>query len=107
VGLPFQRDDVAPQEQLAVQMSLQRAQDVVLAAGQLRGDRVGELDLGAVAGGGLVGHQWFSASLTCCDTRRPSARPATSDMTSGMTLPMSFGEVAPLRSTAPATISRS
>ena len=73
-GSPSSVTHVAAQEEVAVEVTLQRLEHRVLAAGQLGGDVVGELDLA---------FSWRSdarrrrASLTCSDTRRPSARPAT------------------------------
>ena len=48
-GLAFlavERDEIAAQEHLALQMRLERAEDRVLAARQLGGDVVGQLELG-------------------------------------------------------------
>ena len=47
VGLAVERDDVAAQVDRAVEVLLERAQDLVLGAGQLGGDLVGELQLAA------------------------------------------------------------
>ena len=45
-----------------------------------------------------------SFSLTAALTRLPSARPLTFGITSAMTLPISFGELAPDSATASPTI---
>ena len=47
VGLAVERDDVAAQVDRAVEVVLERAQDLVLGAGQLGRDLVGELELAA------------------------------------------------------------
>ena len=47
LGLAVERDDVAAQEQLAVDVALERAQDLVVGAAQRGGDLVGELELAA------------------------------------------------------------
>ena len=92
-----ERDDVAAQEQVAVDVALERAQDAVAAAAERGGDLVGDLDLAA--------HQ-RSASCTSAETRLPSARPPTFGIAAFMTWPMSFGEVAPDSATASATMAR-
>ena len=47
VGVAVERDDVAAQVDRAVEVLLERAQDLVLGAGELGGDLVGELQLAA------------------------------------------------------------
>ena len=47
VGVAVERDDVAAQVDRAVEVLLERAQDLVLGAGQLGRDVVGELELAA------------------------------------------------------------
>ena len=85
LGLAVERHDVAAQEQVAVDVVLERAQDAVAGAAQGGGDLVGDLELAA--------HAQRSASCTRPETRRPSARPATRPMAAFMTLPMSWGDV--------------
>ena len=99
LGVAVERDDVAAQEQLAVDVALERAQDLVVGAAERGGDLVGELDLAA--------HQPRSASWASAETRLPSARPATRAIDAFMTWPMSLGELAPVSATASATIARS
>ena len=95
VGLAVQRQDVAAQEDVAVEALLQRAHDHVVGPRQLGGHLVAELD--------LLSHYGVSSSFAAPLTRLPSARPWTWGMTIAMTLPMSFGEVAPDSATASAT----
>src|SRR4051812_37684626 len=97
--LAVEGDDVAAQEQLAVDVALEGAQDLVVGAAQRGGDLVGELELAA--------HQPRSASCASADTRLPSARPSTRAIDAFMTWPMSLGELAPVSATASATIARS
>src|SRR5262249_50274995 len=99
LGVAVERDDVAAQVQVAVDVALERAQDVVPGAGERLGDLVGDLDLAA--------HQPRSASCAIADTRLPSARPSTRGIAAFMTWPMSFGDAAPVSATASATIARS
>ncbi len=99
LGLAVERDDVAAQEQVAADVALERAQDVVARAGERLGDLVGDLDLAA--------HQVRRASCASADTRLPSARPATRGIAAFITWPMSFGDAAPVSATASATIARS
>ncbi len=98
-ALAVERDDVAAQEQVAADVALERAQDLVARAGQRLGDLVGDLDLAA--------HQLRSASCASAETRLPSARPATRGIAAFITWPMSFGDAAPVSATAAATIARS
>ena len=93
--LPVERQQVAAQEHAAGEMGLERPQDRVLAAGQLRRDFVGQLDLRS--------HP-CRAARTIPDTRLPSARPSTSAIAWRIAIPMSFGLEAPLSATARATI---
>ena len=65
-------------------------------ARQLGGHLVAELD--------LLSHYGVRSSFAAPLTRLPSARPWTCGMTMAMTLPMSFGDVAPDWATASATI---
>jgi hypothetical protein len=95
LGLAVERDDVAAQEHVGGEIVLERLQDGIPRAGELLGDLVVELDLSPHPA---------RASLTCCETRRPSARPATAFMAIGMTLPMSLADSAPLSATAAAAI---
>ena len=99
LGLAVEREDVAAQEELAVEVLLERAQDAVAGARERGGGVVGEFDRAT--------HQPLSASWTSAETRLPSARPATFGIATFITCPMSFGEVAPVSATAPATIARS
>ena len=96
--LAVEREQVAAQEDLAVEVLLERAQDRVLAARQLGGDFVGKLDLRP--------HP-CSAARTIPDTRLPSARPSTAAIACFIAAPMSFGEAAPLSRTACSTIAES
>ena len=91
----LERDDVAAQEDVAVDVLLDLAQHRVLGARQLAGDVVGKLDLAPHPG---------AAPCTAADTRRPSARPPTFGITSFITLPMSFGDEAPASAIASATM---
>src|SRR5207342_3066876 len=77
--LALERDDVAAQEDLAGQVALERLEHLVLGPGELGGNLVRKLDLGA--------HQALSASLTFSETRRPSARPPTEGISAFITLP--------------------
>src|SRR3954470_19790812 len=92
----LERDDVAAQEDVGLEIALERLEQRVAAAGQLLGRLVVDLDLGP--------HAPCSASLTFSETRLPSARPATCAIAPGMTLPMSRGDAAPVCATASATI---
>ena len=97
LGLAVERQHVAAQEHVAVQMSLQRPQDGVLAAGELGGDRVVELD--------LLTHPpcpvyACRASRTRADARLPSARPPAFAITTFITWPMSLGSLAPVSAIA-------
>ena len=92
---PSKREQVAAQEDLAVQVRLERAQHGVLAAGQLGGDFVGELDLRPHPA---------SAARTSPDTRLPSARPSTAAIACFIAMPMSLADAAPLSRTARSTI---
>ena len=94
VGVAVERDDVAAQVELAVEVRLERAQHGVVGARQLGGHDVVELELRA--------HQ-ESASLTLAETRLPSARPPTLGISTPMTLPMSAGVAAPDSAIASAT----
>ena len=98
LGLAVERHHVAAQEHVALEVALERAQDGVLGAAQLGRDLVGDLELAA--------HAQRSASCTSSLTRRPSARPATFAITADITLPISFGDAAPVSSTASATSAR-
>ena len=93
--LAVERQQVAAQEDLAVEVRLERAQHRVLAARQLGGDVVRELDLRP--------HP-CSAARTSPDTRLPSARPSTAAIACFIAVPMSFADCAPLSRTACATI---
>ena len=93
--LAVEREQVAAQEHLAGEVRLERAQDRVLAAGQLGGDFVGELDLRP--------HP-CSAARTRPETRLPSARPSTAAIAWRMATPMSFGRGGAAVATACATI---
>ena len=97
--LAVERHDVAAEEQVALDVLLERAQDPVAGAAQRGGDLVGDLELAA--------HAQRSASCTRPETRRPSARPATRPIVAFMTLPMSLGDVAPVSASASATSARS
>src|SRR3954447_21605719 len=92
----LERDDVAAQEHVGLEVALERLEHRVAAAGQLLGRLVVDLDLGP--------HAPWSASLTFSETRLPSARPATCAIATGMTWPMSRGDSAPLCAIASATI---
>ena len=92
----LEREHVAAQEHVAVEVSLERLHDHVPGTGQLRGHVVGELQRGS--------HYAVSFSLTTALTRLPSARPCTRGMTIDMTLPISFGEAAPVSATTSPTI---
>jgi len=82
-----QREDVPAQVDLAVEVLLERLHDEVLGPCQLGGHLVGKLQLDA--------HYAISFSFTALLTRLPSARPFTRGITSAITWPISFGEVAP------------
>src|SRR3954451_20074700 len=90
----LQREDVPAQEDVAVEVTLQGLHDHVARTGQLRGHVVGKLQRGSQV----------SFSFTTALTRLPSARPCTFGITSDMTLPISFGELAPDSATASPTI---
>src|SRR5262249_33834252 len=92
-------DHVAAQEQLAVDVALERAQDLIVGSAESGGDLVGDLELAA--------HQPRSASWASAETRLPSARPATRAIDAFMTWPMSLGRPAPAAAPASATIARS
>src|SRR5581483_2260595 len=96
--LALEGDDVAAQEDPAVEMGLERTEHGILAAGKLGCDLVRELD--------LPPHR-RSAALTIPDTRLPSARPSTAAIAVRIAAPMSFVLSAPLSRTACATISAS
>src|SRR5690606_28421814 len=98
LALAVQRDHVAAQEQVAVDVALQPPQHLVLGAAERGGDVVADLDLAA--------HQ-PSTSRASAETRLPSARPATRSIASFITAPMSFGDEAPVSATACSTIARS
>ncbi len=67
--LAVEREQVAAQEDLALEVRLERAQDGVLAAGQLSGDLARQLDLGPHAVRARGAHR------APTDRRAPSARP--------------------------------
>src|SRR5205807_9039860 len=91
----LQRDHVAPQEDVAVQVPLQRLEDRVLRPRQAGGHLVGKLQ--------LTPHYAPSASRTFCATRLPPARPPTLAIATDITRPMSPGASAPASATASAT----
>ena len=93
--LAVERQQVAAQEDLAVEVRLQRAQHHVLAARQLGGDVVGELDLRP--------HP-CSAARTSSDTRLPSARPSTAAIACFIAAPMSLARLRAAVATACVTI---
>ena len=99
LGLAVEGDDVAAQEELALDVGLERAQDLVVGAAEGGRDLVGDLELAA--------HQPRSASCASAETRLPSARPSTRAIDAFMTWPMSLGELAPVSATAAETIARS
>ncbi len=72
VVVAVERQHVAPQEDLAVEVLLERLHHHVARAGELRGDLVGKLELGP---------QGVSISFTAALTRLPSARPFTCGIT--------------------------
>ena len=84
--LAVERDDVAAQVQLALDVALERAQHGVRRAGELRRDLVRKLD--------LLTHR--APPAPSADTRLPSARVPTFAIVAFMTRPMSFGDVAPV-----------
>ncbi len=88
---------VAAQEDVAVDVLVERAEDRVAVAAERRRGVVGDLD--------LAPHR--RASDTSALTRLPSARPATFGIAAFMTAPMSLGDVAPDSATAASTIARS
>src|SRR5205823_15047192 len=90
----IQRQQVAAQKNLAVEVALERAQDSILGARQLGRDGGSECDLRPHYG---------SLDLTSSLTRRPSARPPAFDITAAITLPISFWEAAPVSLRASAT----
>src|ERR1700704_6331221 len=92
----LQRHDVPAQEDVGLEIALERLEHRVAAAREFLRRVVVELDLRP--------HAPCSFSLTLSDTRRPSARPATSRMATGMTLPMSRGVSSPVSATAAATM---
>jgi hypothetical protein len=98
LGLAVEREHVAAQEHLHLDVLLERAQDRVPGPAELGGDRVGQLDLSPHPP---------STALTSRETRPPSARPSTAGSTVFMTLPMSRGDCAPASATARSTIVRS
>src|SRR5262249_40338842 len=85
------------QEDLALQVRVQRTQHGILAARQLDGDVVWQLYLGPHPS---------SDDRTSSETRRPSARPSTAAIACLMAVPMSFTDSAPLSRTAPAPLPR-
>src|SRR3954451_2993140 len=93
LGLTVEGDHVPAQEDLCVEVPLERAQHGVLGAGQLRGDSRIE--------GDLLPH--CSLARTSSLTRLPSARPAALDITDDITLPISRCGSAPVSATAPST----
>ena len=89
----LEREHVAAQEDVAVEVALERPQDRVLAARQLGGDGVVELERLAH----LDAHESLaSASRTRADARLPSARPPALAITTFITSPMSLGPLAPV-----------
>ena len=97
-GLAVEREHVAAQVDLAVEMPLERSQHRVLAAGQLGGDGIVKLDRPA---------HYPSAFRTRSDARLPSARPPAVAITAFITAPMSLDPLAPVCAIAAATISSS
>src|SRR4029079_12234586 len=93
-----QREHVPAEEDLAVEVLLQRLHHRVARPCELGGHLVRKLELRS---------QGVSISLTVALTRFPSARPFTCGITRPMTLPISCGEEAPDSATAFPTISRS
>src|SRR4029079_15932069 len=81
LGLAIERDDVAAQEELAVDVALEGAQDLVVGAAQRGRDLVVEIVMAT--------HQPRSASCPSADTRLSSARPSTRAIDAFMTCPMS------------------
>src|SRR6185503_10749905 len=98
VVVAVQRQHVPPEEDLAVEVLLERLHDRVAQARKLGGDLVRELDMYP---------QGVSISFTAALTRLPSARPFTCGITRPMTLPISCGDDAPDSATALPTISLS
>ncbi len=98
VVVAVQRQHVAAEEDLAVEVLLERLHHRVARAGELGGDVVRKLQLRP---------QGVSISFTAALTRFPSARPLTFGITRLMTLPISCGEEAPDSATASPTIARS
>ncbi len=102
VIVALQREDVAPQVDVAVEVALERAQHGVLAARQLGGDGIVELE--------RLAHYVVrapSASRTRAAARFPSARPPARAITSFITRPMSAGAAAPVSAIAAAMIASS
>ncbi len=98
-GLAVEREAVAAQEDACVELTLQRAQQRLLVRRERGRETVRKVD--------LLSHVAGSASRTCSETRRPSARPATSAIAIGMTLPRSRWLLAPACAIARLTISAS
>ena len=97
--LAVQREQVPAQVDAQPEPLLERAEHRVVAARERGREVVGELE--------LPSHAFASAARTCSDTRRPSARPATSAIAIGITRPRSLTVSAPDCATARATIAAS
>src|SRR5439155_22427452 len=96
-GVAVKRDEVAAQVDVAAEVLLERAQHLVVGAGERRGDFVRKLD--------LASHD--SAALTLALTREPSARPSTFAIAAFSATPICFISTAPVSAIAPATIESS
>ena len=96
LGVAFERDHVAAQEDPGGEMVLERLEDRVLRPRQLRRHVVGELQLPSC-------HQFESASFTLVETRRPSARPPAASIACLIARPMSRRPWAPVAAIARST----